>query len=220
MAAGGSTASRWATSERGSRRRRAAGTVLVLGLVAAGFAAFGGLAYDSRLHRVDIPVLVLPACWTAATVLYGVLALTLFRHRARVWVPAVAGLALLASAGWMLSMLVHVFAEDGAEDGTEVVATEVSPDGRHELVAESYRNVIDPSCRVWLRERGGTFSRQDLVWRKIEASCPERMEFAQGHTIRIFEGDGAGNGTVGSPRTTTFDPESMRVTRELGQQFD
>ncbi|PSK90502.1 hypothetical protein CLV63_12236 [Murinocardiopsis flavida] len=197
------------------RTRRVVVAVLVLGLVAAGFAAFAAVPLGRRFYLLEAPVLyavAAPACWFAATVLYSVAARRVWGHR--VWVivvVAVAG-ALLCAAGAVLASLVALVHSGPPE---ETVAAEVAPGGRHVLVAESYVSVIDPSCRVYLRERGGPFSRQVVVWDRQEAPCPERMEFAGGNRIRIVEEAVPGRDTA-PPLTTTFDRRRMSVAEELG----
>ncbi len=176
-------------------------SLAVLAFFAAGVATVPAVVLANRFYRFDVPILAAPACWTAAVVLYVAFAPRLSRYRARVWGSLAAVLGLVTVALWPPAMLVDTW----ADDGSEVVETEVSSDGRHELVTESFHSLIDPSCRVWLRERGGLFSRQALVWEGIDSMCPERVAFADGTGISITEADAA------EPVTTTFDPDRLRT---------
>lgn len=143
-----------------------------------------------------------PVCCTAAVAVYIAFAPSLCRCRTRVWVTIGVALAMTLFL-WPMAMLETVL--DSDDDHSSVVAVEVSPDGRHEVVMESYFDGFDPSCRVWLRERGGLFSRQALVWKRIEWNCPTGVSFIGDTTISIT--DRRGHETV----TTTFDADRMRI---------
>lgn len=77
------------------------------------------------------------------------------------------------------------------------------------LVTEYFSNMIDPSCRVWLRERDGLFARRTLVWERVEANCPVRVAFSEGDAIVVTESN------TGAPLTMTFDREAMVVAETL-----
>ncbi|MEV6323238.1 hypothetical protein AB0M45_18865 [Nocardia sp. NPDC051787] len=197
-------------ADRALRRQRMVWILAVLALFAAGIAAMtaGGLA--GRFYRFGaIPtwayIWAMPACWTAGTVLYMAFAPRLCRYRKWVWVTCAAVLALVTAPLWGVAWL----AASWADDSSNVVAIEVSPDGRYEAVTEEFYDLIDPSCRVWLRERGGVFSRQALVWERIEANCPTHVSFTGDTAISITEGGAQ------RPITTTFDADRMRVAQIL-----
>lgn len=170
----------------------------IVALVATGFAALLAIAASERFYRIDAPVLAVPACWTAAVLLCAFGARRLVRHHARMWGTLTAVTGMLVVLVWPHALLAHEF----GENRTAVEATVASPDGRHALVAESFREGDDPSCRVWLREDGGPLSRQALVWQHFGAPCPETMAFTGGDGIRI---------DTGHQRTTTFDADEMWV---------
>ncbi|MBB4934623.1 hypothetical protein F4561_005443 [Lipingzhangella halophila] len=177
----------------------------IVALTAAGFAVLTVFAASERFHRFDAPVLAAPACWTAAVLSYAFGARRLARHRARARVTLTLVLGLVVALAWPPALAVHLL---GDTDVT-VEATAESPDGRHTLVAESYRQMVDPSCRVWLRENSGPLSRQTLVWERFDAPCPESMTFAGNSEIRIS------SEAPGAESTTTFDADTMRVARSL-----
>lgn len=204
------------TVRQRGRRPRTFAAVLVIVLFAAGFAAFAAVPLGTRFFLLDAPLFAAstaPACWITATALYAVAVRTRFGHRA--WVAAVVTTAgtMLSVSGVVLASMIGMLTP-GVGD---VAAVESAPDGRHELVAETYFAVIDPSCRVYLRERAGPFSRQVVVWNRQDAPCPERMEFAAGDRIRIVEAEVVGRPTE-APLTTGFDPGRMRVEETLGDR--
>ncbi|MEV0335114.1 hypothetical protein [Nocardia sp. NPDC050717] len=84
----------------------------------------------------------------------------------------------------------------------------MSPDGRHEVVVVPYY-AFDSGCRVWLRERGGLFSRQALVWIESEGPCPARISFVGDSTISITPPHDA------KVLTTIFDPDRTSVPAVL-----
>ncbi|MEV6562977.1 hypothetical protein AB0M22_45170 [Nocardia sp. NPDC051756] len=90
-----------------------------------------------------------------------------------------------------------------SEDG-DVEDIVVSPDGRHEMVSVPYYD-FDSGCHVWLRERGGLFSRQALVWTEYEGPCPAQISFIGDNTISVTRL------SSGKTLTTTFDPDRTSV---------
>ncbi|WP_338759921.1 hypothetical protein V7968_30870 [Nocardia vulneris] len=197
-------------SATGAARRRstwpmiAALTLILTGIVAAVIAwPIDGLAV--RFYRFDvIPLAAAPLLWTIAVVLFVVFLprrpayLESIRHTAAVV------LTIVTVPAWVIAALMM---SAGPHAGKTAVA-EVSPDGRHEAVAVPY-SAFDSGCRVWLRERGGLFSRQALVWEETEGYCPTRVFFADDTTISIT--DSSGRQTM----TTTFDPERTQVDAVL-----
>ncbi|MFI9408058.1 hypothetical protein [Nocardia sp. NPDC052316] len=184
----------------------------VVALFAAGVAAWfvGGL--PTRFYRLDfVPawvfIMAVPVCWTAGAVLWSHFVSGLCRCRP--WVRGAIGavLVLMTVVAWPITIFLSALVGDGGR-GT-IKAVEVSRDGRYEAVSESFWGFFDPSCRVWLRERGGLLSRQVLVWERIEANCPVRVYFPDDTTISITERKGD------APMTTTFDPDRMEVARTL-----
>lgn len=174
--------------------------ILVLLGVGIALAAIDG----DRFYRIGrAPVWSLPACWTAAFALLVGFAPALARNRKPLWVTAAVLLGLLTLPLWLLAVLASSLSTD---ELNVIEAVHPSPDGRVHAVTETFYNVIDPSCRVWLREPGGLFARQVLVWERIEANCPQRVWFPDDTTISIDYG------TKNQPFTTTFDPDNMRVT--------
>ncbi len=182
-------------------RHRFVWALSVVVLAAVGVAVLVAIAMSERFFRVDAPILAAPACWTAAVLVYAFGARRFTRLRARVWATLTVVAGLLVTLAWPPALVVHVFDDPNAT----VEATVASPDGRHTLVAESFYNMIDPSCRVWLRENNGPLSRQALVWERIEAPCPESMAFMGEAELRI---DPRG---PGSELTTIYDADEMWV---------
>ncbi|MFI9405195.1 hypothetical protein [Nocardia sp. NPDC052316] len=152
-----------------------------------------------RFYRFGIlPLEATPVIWTAAVVLYIFFPPVLPRYGKWVWGTVAAVLTLVTVPVWVLT----AFA--ASVDRGEVEAVAVSPDGRHEAVAVSYSG-FDSGCRVWLRERGGPFSKQALVWEETEGYCPARVSFAGATAISVTESDGR------KTLATTFDPHRMSV---------
>ncbi|RNL83001.1 hypothetical protein [Halostreptopolyspora alba] len=179
-------------------RHRLVWALGIVVLVTTGFAVLLAIVASERFYRLDAPVLAAPACWTAAVLLYAFGARGLARHRARTWLTLTAVAGMLVAFTWPSALLAHV----SGERGSTMEATVASPDGRHVLVAESFRGVGDSSCRVWLREREGPLSRQELVWERVQGPCPEDMAFVGDDEIRV---------DTGRERTTPFDADEMWV---------
>lgn len=157
-----------------------------------------------RFYRLQaVPDYALPATLGAVAVLYAALAPWLSRLRAWLWVPLATALVSLAA---LLSVTVAFLT--GWTDETPTGTTAVSPDGRYEAVEFEFLNVIDPSCRVIVRERGGLLSRQVEVWRQIDAPCPARIEFVEETRLRIVEAEVPGRDSPPSV-TVSIDPETM-----------
>ncbi|WP_306360793.1 hypothetical protein [Nocardia sp. CC227C] len=177
-----------------------------LALLVAGIAAAAAWSLSDRYYQFGwVPAWALPACWTATLVALGFDAAARPAPR-RMWVRATL-VSVLASATlllWGTALVVAMF----FDDDSEVVAIEVSPDGRFETAMESLGG-IDPSCRVMLRERGAILGRQTLVWERFQGPCPARASFVGDDTIGIAETNGQ------AYETTTFDGDRMRVTRIL-----
>lgn len=187
------------------RWRRIGWVAGVLALYVAGLGVMYAQALSDPYYRFDVVSIWLwPLCWTAGLVLYGSFARSLVR-RTWVWVVGAVPLAGVTISLWALMLIASAL----MSDDSKVRAVQVSGDGRHELVTEYFTNMIDPSCRVWLRERDGLFARRTLVWERIEANCPARVAFADGNTIAITEREGR------APLSTTFDPERMVVAERL-----
>ncbi|MEU8899444.1 hypothetical protein [Nocardia sp. NPDC048505] len=182
-----------------SRRWQAA--TLVLSVL--GVAAVAAWWHSDRFYQFAwIPSWALPLCWTGALITLAFHAAPP-RHR---WVRLIL-VAVWASATmicWGAALVLErYFAED-----RKVVSVEVSPDGRFEAVLESFWT-IDTRCRIMLRERGGPFSRQALVWEVFNGPCEARASFTGGDTISVMESSG------GPPLTTTFDADRMQVAEVL-----
>ncbi|MFC3960554.1 hypothetical protein [Nocardia jiangsuensis] len=191
-------------TDRMLRRQRITWIVAVLAFFVAGIAAGPAWFMSDRFYRFDwIPGWALAACWTAASVL--LVLPWLGRRRTRGWFRLALALGVVMVQVWLISMFVaSLFAED-----SRVVAIEVSPDGDHEIVTETYKIYNNPpGCRVLLRERGGLFSRQAPVW--DEKECPQRVSFAGEAAITLTE-----LGSV-TPQTTAFDVERMQVALIYG----
>lgn len=183
-------------------------SLTVWALFVAGFSLVAVLAAADRFYRFEaVPLFAVPVCWTAGAVLYTALAPWLSRVRTWLWVSLAAVLMLLTTFVWPLGMLAQAWAGE-----RRIEATEVSPNGRHEAVAEWFPSMIDPSCRVLLRERGGPLSRQLEIWERIDAPCPERIEFVGTGGVRITERQVPGRDPV-EPITVTFDPDTMTTDR-------
>ncbi|WP_135236170.1 hypothetical protein [Nocardia sp. CS682] len=173
--------------------------------IAAWFIARPDDGLAVRFYRFDvIPLVAVPIFWTAAVVLCFVCAPRLSRYRKWVWQTFVAVVTLVAVPLWMLTAFIAAWSDD---DGN-VEDIVVSPDGGHEAVAVPYY-AFDSGCHVWLRERGGLFSRQALVWVESEGPCPAQMSFIGDNTISITELRG------GKTLTTTFDPDRTSVAAVL-----
>ncbi|WP_159847541.1 hypothetical protein [Nocardia sp. CY41] len=188
-------------TDRALRRVRILWMFAVLALFVGGVAAVPAWFQAYRFYRFDwVPVWALAVCWTAAVVLLAVPRLGRRRGRGRIALAAALGVAMVPV--WSVSMFVASFvAEDSA-----VVAIEVSADGHHELVTESYKEYNNPAaCRVLLRERGGLFSRQAYVWH--DEVCPQHVSFTGATTISLTEPGS------GKPKVTTFDADRMQVAR-------
>ncbi|OCF83925.1 hypothetical protein AW168_02050 [Nocardia brasiliensis] len=151
-------------------------------------------------------VMTLPLCWTLGWGLYSNFALRLFPGRQWLRLTIGAVLVLVALISWPTSIALSSAA--GSRLGT-VKAVEVSPDGRYELVAQSFSDGFEPCCRVLLREHDGLFSRQTLVWERIEGNCPVRVYFPDNDTISITEWKDS------AALTTTFDRDRMEVAQTL-----
>ncbi|MFG2188997.1 hypothetical protein ACGFNT_28355 [Nocardia iowensis] len=190
-------------TDRMLRRRRIIRRCAVLALFVAGIAAVPAWFLSDSFYRFDwIPVWALAACWTAAVVL--LVLPWLGRRGTPGWVALAIALGMGMVPVWGISMFVASFV---AED-SQVVATEVSSDGRHEVVTESYKLYNNPaSCRVLLRERGGLFSRQALVWDGAGNVCPQRVSFTDDTTISVTEAGCA------KPKMTTFDADRTQVAQ-------
>ncbi|WP_232850788.1 hypothetical protein [Nocardia acididurans] len=175
---------------------------MAFGLFVAGLGVAVAVAKSDRYYRFDwIPAWLMPLCWTGAIVVL-VLGPAVCGDRQRVWVSFAALLGLVTIPLWVLTMFALMW-----DDGSREVKVTVSADGRHELVTEYFHNTIDPSCRVWLRERDGLFARQTLVWKRIEANCPTSVEFWDDSTIGITEY------AKREPFKTTFDADRMEVAK-------
>ncbi|WP_280338995.1 hypothetical protein [Nocardia neocaledoniensis] len=179
--------------------------VVFAAAIAAWFIAVPGDGLAVRFYRFDgIPLVAAPMLWTAAVVLCFVCAPTLSRYRKWVWRMFVAVVTLVALPLWISTSLIAALSDDPGK----VENTVVSPDGRHEVVAVPYY-AFDSGCRVWLRERGGLFSRQALVWLESEGACPARISFVGGSTISVTIFRDA------KALTTTFDPDRTSVVAVL-----
>jgi hypothetical protein len=128
------------------------------------------------------------------------LALRTFRSRVvRIACVAGCGLTLLVVAYFaVVGMAVALLS------GRRTVTTVVqSPDGRYELVVESYWVIIDPAFDVWLREREGIFARKVLVWTSRESTAPKRVTFVERYQIEVMD-------ERGDTRRSRFDPDTLR----------
>ncbi|MGX1808788.1 hypothetical protein ACWIGI_23965 [Nocardia sp. NPDC055321] len=182
------------------RWQRTIWILAVLLLFAAGIAA---VAFrNDQFYRLSrFSPWLLPVCWTASFALLVGFAPRLAPTRKPVWLTAAALLGLPTLLLWPAVLIMSGF-DDGP---TQVTSVQPSPDGRVHAVTETYWNSIDPSCRVWLREPGGLFAREVLVWHRVDSNCPE-VSFPTPTTISItYYPDRP-------PFTTTFDPDNMRVT--------
>ncbi|MEU8899644.1 hypothetical protein [Nocardia sp. NPDC048505] len=177
--------------------------VLFAAAIAAWFIAVPGDGLAERFYRFDaIPFVASPMLWTVAVVLCLP---ELTRYRKWVWRTFVVVVTLAVVPLWMLTGFIAAWSD---EDGG-VTDTVVSSDGRHEAVAVPV-HAFDIGCRVWLRERGGLFSRQALVWTESEGPCPAQISFVGDSTISVAEV------RDGKTSTTTFDPERTSVAVVLG----
>ncbi|UFS97878.1 hypothetical protein [Nocardia huaxiensis] len=168
----------------GAERARVSVRIMwILGALAwffAGIAALVAGMLSARFRWLGVvPVWGWAACWTVAVVFLA-LGPAVCRQRKRVWITLAALLGVVTAPLWALTLFAVMW-----DDNSKVVATTVSPDGRLEAVTEEFYNVIDPSCRVRIRERAGLLSRQFIVWKRIEASCPTDVSFLDNSTISI-----------------------------------
>ncbi|MGW4849544.1 hypothetical protein [Nocardia brasiliensis] len=190
------------------RRLRLIGLLTVPALFAAAIAIWfiagpDGLAV--RFYRLDaIPFVAAPIFWTIAVVLCFACQPRLSGYRKWAWRTFVAVVTLVTLPLWMLTAFIAAWSTD---DG-KIEDIALSPDGRHEAVVVPYHD-FDFGCRVWLRERGGLFSRQALVWVEYEGPCPARISFVGEDTISITELHGE------KTLTTTFDPDRISVAAVL-----
>lgn len=189
-------------------RVRLVGLLAVPALFAAAVAAWfiagpDGLA--GRFYRLDaIPLVAVPIFWTIAVVLCFACAPGLSGYRKWVWTTFVVVVTLATIPLWMLTAFIAAWSSDEG-DVKDIV---LSPDGRHEALVVPYHD-FDSGCRVWLRERGGLFSRQALVWVEYEGPCPATISFIGDSTISVTELNG------GKTLTTTFDPGRTSVAAVL-----
>ncbi|MGX1811148.1 hypothetical protein ACWIGI_35970 [Nocardia sp. NPDC055321] len=170
-------------------------------LLGAGCAA---VAVDtSRFYRLAA---VLPwvwlTSWTAAFALLGVFASRLARKRARLLKTVSLCFCLLTFPVWWLGL---TSSDSSKATDPRVAAVQPSPDGRLHAISETYYNIIDHSCRVWLREADGYFARRILIWQMTESGCP-RVWFPSDTTISVDPRNGE------PIQTSTFDRDRMRVT--------
>ncbi|MFI6217813.1 hypothetical protein ACIBCD_37900 [Nocardia brasiliensis] len=198
-------------TDRAFRLRQIGWALAVVALFAAGVAAWFTATSPPRFYRVDrVPttvfVMALPLCWTLGWGLYSNFALRLFPCRQWLRLTIGVALVLVALISWPISIVLSSAA--GSRFGT-IRAVETSPDGRYELVSQSFSDGFEPCCRVLLRERNGLFSRQTLAWERIEGNCPVRVYFPDNNTISITEWKD------GAPMTTTFDRDRMEVAQTL-----
>lgn len=190
-------------------RVRLGGMLAIPALFAAAIATWfiagpdGGLAV--RFYRLDaIPLMAAPIFWTIAVVLCFACDPRLSRYRKWMWRTFVAVVTLVAIPLWMYTAFIAAWSGDDG-DVEDIV---LSPDGRHEAVVVPYYD-FDSGCRVWLRERGGLFSRQALVWVEYEGPCPAQIFFTGDSTISVTEL------RDGKTLTTTFDPDRTSVAAVL-----
>ncbi|WP_280466373.1 hypothetical protein [Nocardia brasiliensis] len=199
------------TTDRAFRLRQIGWALTVVALFTAGAAAWFVAASTPRFYRVDVvptwvSIMSLPLCWTLGWGLYSNFALKLFPCKQWLRLTIGAALVLVALISWPISIALSSAAP--SRFGTDK-AVEVSPDGRYELVTQSFSDGFEPCCRVLLRERDGLFSRQTLVWERIEGNCPVRAYFPDNNTIGITEWKG------GAPMTTAFDQDRLEVAQTL-----
>lgn len=145
-------------------------------------------------------------CWTAAFVLLVAFARRLARNR-MLWMVCATILGILTFPLWLISLLL-VSSSSSRDDFTRIVQVQPSPDGQVQAVTETFYNMIDPSCRVWLREPDGLFARRVLLWQQTESGCAH-IRFLDNTTIEIDRRDGR------PPVTTTFDPDRMQVAKSF-----
>ncbi|MEV6558164.1 hypothetical protein AB0M22_20785 [Nocardia sp. NPDC051756] len=195
-------------ADQTANRVRLVGLLAVPALFAAAIATWfiaGPDALAVRFYRFDvIPFVAAPIFWTIAVVLCFACAPRLTRYRKWVWRTFVAVVTLVTLPLWMLTSFLAAWSSD---DGS-VEDIVLSPDGRHEAVVMPYQD-FDFGCRVWLRERGGLFSRQALVWVEYEGPCPAQVTFIGDTTISVSELHG------GKTLMTTFDPDRTSVAAVL-----
>ncbi|MEV6562986.1 hypothetical protein AB0M22_45215 [Nocardia sp. NPDC051756] len=182
-----------------------AAPVFFAAAIAAWFIARPDDGFAIRFYRFDvIPLIAAPMFWTAAVVLCFVCAPRLSRYLKWVWTTFVAIVTLVVIPLWMLTAFIAAWSD---EDGN-VEDIVVSPDGRHEMVSVPYY-AFDSGCYVWLRERGGLFSRQALAWTEYEGPCPAQISFIGDNTISVTQLRG------GKTLTTTYDPDRITVATVL-----
>ncbi|MGX1779399.1 hypothetical protein ACWIGW_45330 [Nocardia brasiliensis] len=190
------------------RRVRLVGLIAIPALFAAAIATWfiaGPEGLADRFYRLDVlPFMAVPTFWTIAVVLCFACAPTFSRYRKWVWRTFVAVVTLVTLPLWMFTVVLAAWSSD---DGN-VEDIVLSPDGTHEAVVVPYHD-FDSGCRVWLRERGGLFSRQALVWVEYEGPCPAKISFVDDSTISVTEYRG------GKTLTTTFDPDRTTVAAVL-----
>ncbi|MGV9408478.1 hypothetical protein ACWDOP_01080 [Nocardia sp. NPDC003693] len=182
-------------------RQRVIWVLAMLVLLGAGIGA-APLTDSDRYYRLELlhPWFSL-VCWTAAWAVLVSYAPRLAFNRKLLWMTLATILGLFMLAAWLL--VLFLFAVFGGD--SRVATVYPGPDRRVHAVTETFTNMIDPSCRVWLREPGILFGRQVLIWEKVESGCP-RVSFPDSTTISLSFGDDT------PPLTTTFDPDRMRVT--------
>ncbi|WP_156161822.1 hypothetical protein [Nocardia vulneris] len=194
--------------DRPTSRVRLVGLLTIPVLFAAAIATWlvaGPEGLAVRYYRLGvIPFSAVPIFWTTAVVLCFACAPGLTRYPKWVWRTFVAVVTLVTLPLWMLTSFVAAWS---AEDG-DVQDIVLSPDGRHEAVVVPYQD-FDFGCRVWLRERGGLFSRQALVWVEYEGPCPAKISFTGDSMISVTDLHG------GKTLTTTFDSARTSVAAVL-----
>lgn len=195
-------------ADQTTSRVRLVGLLAIPALFAAAIAAWfiaGPEGLAVRFYRFDaIPLMAAPIFWTSAVVLCFACGPKLSRYRKWVWRTFAAVATLVAIPLWLLTAFIAAWSSD---DGN-VKDIVLSPDCRHEAVVVPYHD-FDSGCRVWLRERGGLFSRQALVWVEYEGPCPAEISFIGDSAISVTELHG------GKTLTTTFDPDRTSVAAVL-----
>ncbi|WP_458689024.1 hypothetical protein [Nocardia tengchongensis] len=152
------------------RKQRIIWAIAVLALFGTGTAMLG-VDLD-RYYRLDhLQPWSTLACWTAAFVLLVAFAHRLARNHTKLWIACATLLGILTFPLWLISLLL-VSSWPTDDDLTRIVQVQPSPDGRVQAVTETFYSLIDPSCRVWLREPDGLFARRILLWLKTESGCP------------------------------------------------
>lgn len=194
-----------APTARSLRKQRIIWAIAVLALFGTESAMLG-VDLD-RYYRLDhLQPWSTLACWTAAFVLLVTFAHRLARNHTMLWIVCATLLGIPTFPLWLISLLAS--SSRPSDDFTRIVQAQTSPDGRIQAVTETFYNLIDPSCRVWLREPDGLFARRVLLWLKTESGCPH-IQFLDNTTISIDQRDGQ------PPLTTTFDPDRMQVAESF-----